>query len=105
MKDERHNAAGSREAPPAALHARVTGRVQGVGFRYTACREAARLGLAGWVQNGDAGEVEVWAEGPPEALEAFRGWLRRGPPYARVTAVDCTPMTPTGHYREFTVAY
>ena len=54
-----------RAGPAAAFDATVTGRVQGVGFRYCACREADRLGLTGWVRNSDEGDVEVHAEGAP----------------------------------------
>jgi acylphosphatase len=86
---------------PAALHARVTGRVQGVGFRYSCCHEARRLGISGWVRNNMDGDVEVWAEGAGEKLDAFLVWLRQGPPGARVDAVHYDRCRPTGRYREF----
>jgi acylphosphatase len=73
-----------------AIHAQVSGRVQGVGFRYSCCTEARRLGLSGWVRNEWNGGVEVWAEGEAEKLERLVQWLRRGPPGARVDSVDCT---------------
>jgi acylphosphatase len=88
----------------AAFHARVRGRVQGVGFRYSAIQEAHRLGITGWVRNEINGDVEVWAEGPPEKLTAFLRWLRRGPPYAHVETVDREEKPPRG-YREFGVEY
>jgi acylphosphatase len=87
-----------------AFSARISGRVQGVGFRYSACHEARRGGLCGWVQNTREGDVEVWAEGPPAKLEAFRQWLHRGPPGARVDAVDSTDRSPAG-YRTFSIEY
>lgn len=67
---------------------RVTGRVQGVGFRVSAQRQAQLLGLAGWVRNCGDGSVEGVASGSlPADLEAFRKWLHRGPPGARVDSV------------------
>ena len=93
-----------RGLPGAAFFVRIRGRVQGVGFRYSACHEARLRGLAGWVRNTAEGEVELWAEGPPEKLESFLQWLRRGPPGARVESVSPSPGTPTGTYRTFSIA-
>ncbi|MBL7151574.1 MAG: acylphosphatase [Candidatus Omnitrophica bacterium] len=53
------------------IHAFYSGRVQGVGFRFTAESIAKGLGLTGWVKNLDAGNVEVVAEGDKDALEDF----------------------------------
>jgi acylphosphatase len=68
-------------------HYWVAGSVQGVGFRYFARSQAARLGLSGWVRNHPDGEVEVLAEGKAEQLLAFETQLRRGPRMASVTTV------------------
>lgn len=66
----------------------VTGRVQGVGYRYFA-RDAARLeGIRGTVQNLDDGRVEVVASGEAEAMTRFERALRRGPAGARVDEVQ-----------------
>ena len=70
------------------LHVRVTGRVQGVGFRWFVRERARRLGLAGWVRNLPDGGVEVAASGDAGQLELLRGELRRGPRGAFVDAVD-----------------
>jgi acylphosphatase len=71
------------------LHAVVRGRVQMVGFRYFVEAEAKKLGLAGWVRNGDDGAtVEVVAEGSADALRALEAKLSIGPRLARVEAVD-----------------
>jgi acylphosphatase len=71
-----------------AFRFRVSGRVQGVGFRWFT-REAGReLGLAGRVRNLPDGRVEVAAVGGRERLEAFRERLRQGPPGARVTGIE-----------------
>jgi acylphosphatase len=69
------------------LHFLIRGRVQGVGFRWFVHREAAELGLRGWVRNTDAGEVEVLAAGDPEALADLRTELRKGSRGSRVDAV------------------
>jgi acylphosphatase len=92
------------KAAPGAFFARVHGRVQGVGFRYSAIREAQRLKLNGFVRNAASGDVEVWAEGPPEALDLLLAWLHRGPAYSRVDSVDKTDVAPRG-YRDFVVEY
>ena len=87
-----------------AFHALVRGRVQGVGFRYSAVREARRLGVSGWVKNTKEGHVETWAEGSAENLEQFLGWLHSGPPRSRVDTVSKTETSPRG-YNEFFVAH
>jgi acylphosphatase len=70
----------------------VRGRVQGVGYRWFACREARALGLVGRVRNLRDGTVEVAAAGPDEALAALRDRLREGPSGAQVEALDeCEP--------------
>ena len=81
----------------AAFYALVQGRVQGVGFRYSAVREAQRLRINGWIRNSDAGEVEVWAEGPPEKLALFLTWLHHGPQYSRVDSVVKQDKEPKGY--------
>jgi acylphosphatase len=67
---------------------RITGRVQGVGFRYALQSEAESLGLAGWVRNRSDGSVEALAQGAPQALEALAAWARRGPSAAQVTGLQ-----------------
>ena len=69
----------------------VTGRVQGVGFRWFVEREAAILGITGWVRNRDNGSVEVMATGTRERLAALHGRLREGPRAARVDDVSVSP--------------
>ena len=80
----------------AARRMLVTGRVQGVGFRWFARSEAEALGLAGWVRNLAGGGVEVFAEGEPGALDALLLRLRRGPPAARVDGVAAEEEPPLG---------
>ncbi|MBL8965870.1 MAG: acylphosphatase [Spirochaetaceae bacterium] len=88
-----------------AIEAVISGRVQGVGFRYSAREEARRLGLSGWVRNLDDGTVETRAEGPPEALEAYLAWLHQGPPGAWIESVKAYRSHPTGAFNGFTVEF
>jgi acylphosphatase len=73
---------------------RVTGRVQGVGFRAFVRRLARDCGVAGWVRNDPDGAVSVLAAGSDEALERFRAGLGQGPPGARVASVEEAPAEP-----------
>lgn len=78
------------------VHVRVSGAVQGVGYRASTQREASRLGLSGWVRNLADGSVELEAEGPREAVEALVGWCRRGPWGAQVDALERRDLTVVG---------
>jgi acylphosphatase len=69
---------------------RVTGVVQGVGFRWFTMRAARRLELAGWVRNAADGSVEVLVEGSEGGVDRLVDELRRGPDAASVTAVKRT---------------
>jgi len=66
----------------------VSGRVQGVGFRYFAQRRAEELGLTGWARNLDDGRVEVYATGPAERLSDLAAALHMGPRTAEVRGVE-----------------
>ena len=70
---------------------RITGQVQGVGYRYWMTRTAASLGLRGWVRNRTDASVEALATGIPEAVAAMIEAARKGPIGARVTDVTVTP--------------
>ena len=74
----------------------VSGRVQGVGFRYFARQRADRLGVAGFARNLPNGSVEVVAEGDAGAMAAFEDALRQGPSFADVTNVQRTEIPPRG---------
>jgi acylphosphatase len=91
------------EGPPVRLDATVMGRVQGVGFRFFALREAMELGLDGWVANTPDGSVRCVAEGPRARLEAFLERLREGPPAAIVERVNDAWMPATGTLGPFGV--
>lgn len=66
---------------------RVEGRVQGVGYRVNARREATRLGIEAHPANLDDGSVRIDVAGPPEAVDAFIAWCHRGPRLAEVSRV------------------
>lgn len=69
---------------------RISGRVQGVGYRDWARRKAGDLGLSGWVRNLASGEVEALLSGSPEKVDAMLAACRRGPQLARVDDVTVT---------------
>lgn len=81
----------------------ISGRVQGVGFRYAAYDEARDLGLTGWVRNLPGGEVELMAEGRRENLQMLAAWAHQGPRMAHVTAVREEWSDYTGEFSEFKI--
>ncbi|HNR33706.1 MAG TPA: acylphosphatase [Candidatus Hydrogenedentes bacterium] len=83
------------------LHVFVTGRVQGVGFRYSTEDRARSLGLYGWVRNLPDGRVEAEFEGPKPALEEMLEWCRQGPRFAAVARVEADWEQGEPRYREF----
>ncbi len=78
---------------------KISGRVQGVGFRYHMIRAARELGVTGWVRNRRDGSVEAMIQGSTEAVEAMIAWARRGPPGAVVT--DVRIAEGAGEFPEF----
>jgi len=72
--------------------ATVTGRVQGVSFRWHTEQQARRLGLTGWVRNHDDGSVRLEAQGGEHTVAELLDWLQDGPPHARVEGVLVTDV-------------
>ena len=81
----------------------VSGRVQGVGFRYFTQDTARREGVTGWVRNLPDGRVEALAEGDADAVMRLERALRIGPRGARVDRVYVDNEDPTGKYASFSV--
>ena len=84
---------------------RVSGRIQGVGFRAWVQRQALRLRITGWVRNEADGTVSCECRGTQEALEAFTEALRRGPPLARIDKIDTCRVSGTAASKRFEILY
>ncbi len=80
-----------------AVHVLIQGRVQGVGFRYCALREAQHYRITGYIRNLEDGDVEVVAEGREPELSSFIGWLYQGPSGAWISNVSVSPEPVTGY--------
>ena len=89
----------------ARLHAIVHGRVQGIFFRSNTQKQAAKLGLTGWVKNNDDGTVEVVAEGDKKDLKELLAWCSKGPSIARVENVESNCENATGEFGHFSIRY
>jgi acylphosphatase len=81
----------------------VTGRVQGVGFRWYARRRASELGLSGWVRNLPDGRVELRFQGDLGAVDEMEEWCRVGSPSSRVRGISVTEEAPAADERGFDV--
>lgn len=73
------------------VRVRITGRVQGVGFRYHTCHQARKLGVTGWVRNMTDGSVSAEFQGNQDTIDLMLAWCQRGPMTARVAAVEQEP--------------
>ena len=87
---------GSGRQEPVRRRVVVSGQVQGVFFRDTCRREAARHGVSGWVRNRPDGTVEAVFEGPEDAVAAMVAWARSGPAHAVVDGVQTFDEPPEG---------
>lgn len=85
------------------IHVRVTGRVQGVGFRAFVLEVAEQAGLTGWVRNLGYDQVETVAEGPRHHLEWFALQLKRGPLGGRVEEAKVDWELASGEFTSFTI--
>jgi acylphosphatase len=81
-----------------AVHLRITGVVQGVGFRYWTTRAALSRGLRGWVRNRHDGSVEALVIGDEEAVEAMIEACRKGPSGSAVDDIAASPATDDGSH-------
>lgn len=83
----------------------ISGKVQGVNFRYHARQKALELSVAGWVRNTGDGEVEIVAEGGEMKVREFVEWCKKGPARARVQEVRVQEEKYNGYFRTFGVKY
>jgi acylphosphatase len=81
----------------------VTGRVQGVFFRRAAAEQARTLAITGWARNLNDGSVEIVGEGQRQQLKLLLTWAHRGPPHARVDAVQVQWENCVGEFTRFQV--
>ena len=81
----------------------ISGRVQGVGFRWFTRDVATREGVSGWVKNLHDGRVEALVEGETEAVTRVERALRMGPPGARIASVNVENELPAGRYYGFDI--
>ncbi|WP_394554470.1 acylphosphatase [Agromyces sp. MMS24-JH15] len=82
----------------------VRGRVQGVGYRYSARREAERLAIVGWIRNLRDGDVEAEIEGDEASVAAMLDWFAVGPIGSSVTSTEVTDLPAAGD-RGFRITY
>lgn len=80
-------------------HLKIFGRVQGVFFRESMCRQAQALGVTGWVRNCRDGTVEALVQGSEDAVAAMIEWAKGGPEMARVERVEISAAS--GEYTDF----
>jgi acylphosphatase len=86
-------------------HVFVSGRVQGVNFRWYTQRKAQDLNLTGWVRNLWDGRVEAIFEGQEKAVRAAVAWCHTGAPSARVDNVEVNYEEPTGEFNRFRITW
>lgn len=86
-------------------HVFVSGRVQGVFFRYETYRLASRLGVAGWVRNLPDGRVEAVFEGEKDKVDKMVDFCRRGPSAAIVTDIKVIWERPKNEFEGFEIRY
>jgi len=100
---EQGGAGGEKTVTMKTVEARVSGRVQGVYYRAMARAEGARLGLRGWVRNGDDGSVALHLEGDAAVVDAMLDWCSVGPAAAVVDRVVVSDAAPDGSLAGFEV--
>jgi len=95
----------TQEKPDARAHVMISGRVQGVSFRYYTVQMAQRLQVMGWVRNRADGKVEAVFEGGKDAVESMIALCRKGPSAASVDNLDIDWETPTEEFSGFNMRF
>lgn len=83
----------------------VSGKVQGVGYRYFTQMKAVQFGITGWVRNRQDGTVEMLTTGTRENLDLFIEEIRRGNPFSTVDQIDINEIEAEENYKSFTIKY
>lgn len=83
----------------------VSGKVQGVGYRYFAQMKAVQFGITGWVKNRSDGAVEMVTTGTKENLDLFIDEIRRGNPFSTVDQIEISEISTGEKYQSFTIKY
>jgi acylphosphatase len=91
--------------PNKRAHVYVSGRVQGVSFRYYTVRQASQCDVQGWVRNLADGRVEAIFEGPAGQVRQMVDWCQQGSPAARVDDLQVNWSEATGEWSDFHVRY
>jgi acylphosphatase len=89
--------------PAISRHVLISGRVQGVSFRYFTRRQAIGNGVTGWVRNLPDGRVEAVLEGESQAVAATLAWCHHGPEISRVDLVEIEEREYTGSFKDFSI--
>ena len=85
------------------VNMKITGKVQGVGFRYFVLRQAQKLSIKGWVSNNSNGNVEALAQGEKEGLDHFIAKVKQGPAFSRVEDVSLNWVNEAEQYFSFEI--
>ncbi|MBY0098287.1 acylphosphatase [Mesobacillus maritimus] len=83
----------------------VSGKVQGVGYRYFAQMKAVQFGITGWVKNRTDGAVEMVTTGTKENLDLFIEEISRGNPFSKVDQIEINEISLAEKYQSFTIKY
>ncbi|MGM0902185.1 MAG: acylphosphatase [Bacillota bacterium] len=83
----------------------VSGKVQGVGYRYFAQMKAVQFGITGWVKNRSDGAVEMVTTGIKENLDLFIEEIQRGNPFSTVDQIEISEISTGEKYQSFTIKY
>lgn len=91
----------ANEEPVETVAVRITGKVQGVGYRMATVRQAHQLRVTGWVRNQDDGSVMALLQGPHECIDRMLSWMHVGPPAAHVESVELQELQEERRYDRF----
>lgn len=85
------------------VHVYISGRVQGVGYRYSAVHKAKNLGITGWIRNTHDDKVEAVFEGDENAVEEMLKWCKTGSSMAFVTNIEIFKQSCTKEFNNFSI--